>query len=131
MAEGGLHDHLGGGFFRYCVDAQLGDSALREDAVRQRAAAAAVCDGCRRLGEPGFARSRATPARLDRARDDRAATGGFFSSLDADSEGEEGRYYVWQRDEIRALLDDEEFADRGDRVSGSIARRISKGKPGI
>ena len=106
MAERGLRDHLGGGFFRYCVDAQwdiphfekmLYDTAqllpLYARAAHDAAFAAAVRDaGSWLVGEMS------------------ARSGGFFSSLDADSEGEEGRYYVWDRDEIRAHLDADEYA---------------------
>jgi uncharacterized protein YyaL (SSP411 family) len=109
MAERGLRDHLGGGFFRYCVDAtwdiphfekMLYDNAqllppyarvAREDEDAAFAAAARD-EGSWLIGEMV------------------ASDGGFFSSLDADSDGEEGAYYVWQRDEIRAALDQAEFA---------------------
>ena len=109
MAERGLRDHLGGGFFRYCVDAEwniphfekmLYDNAqllplyarvAREDADAGSAAAA--------RDEASWLVGEMT-----------APGGGFFSSLDADSDGEEGAFYVWQRDAIRAALDDSEFA---------------------
>ncbi len=109
MALRGLDDHLGGGFFRYCVDAQWEiphfEKMLYDNAqlLPLYAAAAVVLD------EPGFARP-ADACAAWVAREMIAPDGGFFSSLDADSEGEEGRYYVWHRDEVRALLDDDELA---------------------
>jgi uncharacterized protein YyaL (SSP411 family) len=109
MAERGLRDHLGGGFFRYCVDAEWDiphfEKMLYDNAQLLPLFAAAGA----RFDEPAF-----TDAARDCAdwltREMSAPGGGFWSSLDADSEGEEGRYYVWQRDEIRALLDESEFA---------------------
>ncbi|HEY0230636.1 MAG TPA: thioredoxin domain-containing protein [Dokdonella sp.] len=109
MASRGLRDHLGGGFFRYCVDAEWDiphfEKMLYDNAQLLPLYAAASV----RFGEPAFAE-----AAIDCAdwltREMSAPGGGFWSSLDADSEGEEGRYYVWQRDEIRALLDEGEFA---------------------
>jgi hypothetical protein len=108
MALRGLDDHLGGGFFRYCVDAQWEiphfEKMLYDNAqLLPLYAEAAVV-----LGEPGFARP-ADGCAAWIAREMIASSGGFFSSLDADSDGEEGRYYVWHRDEVRALLDDDEF----------------------
>ena len=109
IAARGLTDHLGGGFFRYAVDERweiphfekmLYDNALLLPLYAQAAQA---------LQEPAFAAgARACAGWI--AREMSAAGSGFHSSLDADSEGEEGRYYVWQRDGIRALLDADDYA---------------------
>ena len=88
----------------------LARAALREDAVRQRAAGACL--------PARLAAARATSGRgasasetLDWAlREMRAPEGGFYSALDADSEGEEGRFYVWTSDQVRDLLGEERRA---------------------
>jgi uncharacterized protein YyaL (SSP411 family) len=109
MAERGLRDHLGGGFFRYCVDAEWNiphfEKMLYDNAQLLPLYA-------RIAREDGDAASAAA------ARDEAswlvgemtAPGGGFFGSLDADSDGEEGAFYVWRRDEIRAALDAAEYA---------------------
>jgi uncharacterized protein len=109
MAERGLADHLGGGFFRYCVDAQWEiphfEKMMYDNAqlLPLYARAAVVFD------ETAFASAaRACAGWI--AHEMVAPAGGFFGSLDADSEGEEGRYYVWDRDEVKSALDEDEFA---------------------
>ena len=112
MAAGGIYDHLGGGFARYSTDATLDGAALREDALRPgRAGAGLSCT-------PG--RSRATARWLqvveetvDYVLSDLASPGGgLYSAEDADSEGEEGRFYVWTPAEVRG---------RGGRRAGAVA----------
>jgi uncharacterized protein YyaL (SSP411 family) len=113
MAARGLQDHLGGGFFRYCVDANwtiphfekmLYDNAQLLPAYA-RAAVADDADTALR----DIARS-AVHGIVDwLARDMTAPDGAFYSSLDADSEHEEGRFYLWTRDQVRAALDDAGF----------------------
>ncbi|HJR11684.1 MAG TPA: thioredoxin domain-containing protein [Rhodanobacteraceae bacterium] len=113
MAARGLRDHLGGGFFRYCVDADWTiphfEKMLYDNAqllpVYARAASAPGTDSA--------LRDQATTAAQGivdwLARDMPAPGGTFFSSRDADSEHEEGKYYLWTRDEVHAALDDADF----------------------
>ncbi|MEP7042178.1 MAG: thioredoxin domain-containing protein [Dokdonella sp.] len=108
MASRGLRDHLGGGFFRYCVDAEWDIPHFEKMLYDNAQLLPLYADAAARFGEPAFAAA-ARDCSDWLVREMSAPDGGFWSSLDADSEGEEGRYYVWQRDEIRALLDSEEF----------------------
>ena len=102
MARGGIHDHVGGGFARYSTDARwhvphfekmLSDNALLLELYAEAAA---------RTGRAVFARAAAgIVAWLER---EMVAGGAFAASLDADSEGVEGRFYVWSRAEIDRLF---------------------------
>jgi len=114
MERGGIHDHIGGGFSRYSVDekwhiphfekmlydnAQLAGTfarawqALPEADPSNRAALEKTA-----LGIVDFVQ-----------REWSHSSGGFYSALDADSEGVEGKYYVWTTEELRSALTKEEF----------------------
>ena len=94
----------------------LAGAALREDALRQRAARRrSTWKGYQATGEPFYRRVAAEV--LDYVlREMTSPEGGFYSATDADSEGEEGKFFVWTPDEIRAALGDEEEARRLLRV---------------
>jgi uncharacterized protein YyaL (SSP411 family) len=103
MAEGGLFDQLGGGFFRYSVDERWEiphfEKMLYDNAQLLRVYAAAAAA----TGEPLFAASaHRTAAWL--LRELCSPDGAFYGSLDADSEGHEGRYYLWSAADVRAAL---------------------------
>ena len=109
MAERGLTDHLAGGFFRYCVDDHWEIPHFEKMLYDNAQLLPLYAHGSVALQAPAFAdAARACAHWL--AHEMQAADGGFWSSLDADSEGEEGRYYVWQRDQVRSLLGAEAFA---------------------
>jgi uncharacterized protein len=122
MAEGGIHDQIGGGFCRYSVDERWEiphfEKMLYDNAqllpLYAQAARAAVSEPTR--GEPAFVarqqRYRRTALDLVRwlQREMTSPQGAFYAALDADSEGEEGKFYVWQRDEVQALLSAAEFS---------------------
>ncbi|HET7308429.1 MAG TPA: thioredoxin domain-containing protein [Gammaproteobacteria bacterium] len=109
MADGGLFDQVGGGFSRYSVDAAWTiphfEKMLYDNGALLRLYALAA----RQTGSARFRKAAALTA--DWAIDVmQSEAGGYYSSLDADSEGEEGKYYVWDRDELRSLLDDDEYS---------------------
>jgi len=106
MAGGGIYDQVGGGFARYSVDAQWivphFEKMLYDNALLARA----YLHAFQVSGEPFF--ERVTRETLDWAlRELHQEEGGFASALDADSEGVEGKFYVWTVDEVRAVLDAE------------------------
>jgi len=102
MADGGIHDQVGGGFARYSVDERWEIPHFEK----------MLYDNAQLL--PLYAnRNRADVAHGILAwlvREMTAESGGFYAALDADSEHEEGKFYVWSRDEVRALLEADEFA---------------------
>jgi uncharacterized protein YyaL (SSP411 family) len=109
MAAGGMYDQLGGGFHRYSVDAHWlvphFEKMLYDNALLTRA----YVDAWLITGRPAFRRvAEETIAFV--AREMTSEEGGFFSSLDADSEGEEGRFYVWTPAEVQAALGAEDTA---------------------
>ena len=107
MAAGGMVDWVGGGFHRYSVDEAWliphFEKMLYDNALLARAYGEAAL----RLGEPRWVEiARKTADYL--VREMQGPEGGFFSSTDADSEGQEGLYFTWTAAEVRAALPVEE-----------------------
>ncbi|MDX2205466.1 MAG: thioredoxin domain-containing protein [Hyphomicrobiaceae bacterium] len=109
ICQGGIYDHLGGGFARYSVDARwlvphfekmLYDNALLIDLM---------CEVFRETGNPLY-RQRILETIAWIEREMIAEGGGLAASLDADSEGEEGKFYVWTKAEIVDVLGPERAA---------------------
>ena len=109
MALGGIDDQLGGGFCRYSVDAQWMIPHFEKMLYDNGPLLGLYAEAWRLTGEPLFRHTcEATAGWV--MREMQSPGGGYYSSLDADSEGEEGRFYVWDREEVQKLLTAEEYA---------------------
>ena len=109
MANGGIYDHLGGGFARYSVDAYWlvphFEKMLYDNALLSRL----YLETYQATGDVFY--RRIAEETLDYVlRDMTSGEGGFYSAEDADSEGVEGKFYIWTPEELEAALDPQEAA---------------------
>jgi len=109
MANGGIYDQLGGGFCRYSVDEYWNIPHFEKMLYDNGLLLALYSDAWQSSSDPLFAQVVEQTAGWV-MREMQAPEGGYYSSLDADSDHEEGKFYVWQRNEVRSLLSAEEFA---------------------
>jgi uncharacterized protein len=109
MAEGGIYDHLGGGFCRYSVDAQWTIPHFEKMLYDNGPLLALCADTWTITRDARFERVAAETAGWV-MREMQSPEGGYYSSLDADSEHEEGKFYVWAPGEARAHVTPDEYA---------------------
>lgn len=110
MAEGGIYDQVGGGFCRYSVDAHWRIPHFEKMLYDNGPLLGLYANAWRSNRRELFRQvARGTAAWV--MREMQSAEGGFYSSLDADSEGEEGKFYTWEPGEAHRLLTEAEFDD--------------------
>ena len=114
MAEGGIYDHLGGGFCRYSVDRYWQIPHFEKMLYDNGPLLAVYAQAGQATGESLYATTASETA--DWMLSDMCdPNGGFYSSRDADSEGEEGKFYVWDPAQVAELLDPDAYADFAQR----------------
>ena len=109
MASGGIYDQLAGGFCRYSVDDQWMIPHFEKMLYDNAQLLPLYADAALVLEAPLFRRIAMETGDWVMA-EMQSPQGGYYSTLDADSEGHEGRFYVWQTEEIKTLLSPEEYA---------------------
>jgi hypothetical protein len=108
MAEGGLYDQLGGGFARYSVDRYWMIPHFEKMLYDNAQLLALYAQAAVATGDATFRRIADETANW-MIRDMQSPQGGYWSTLDADSEGHEGKFYAWDADQVRTLLPEDEF----------------------
>ncbi len=108
MAAGGIRDHIGGGFHRYSTDRFWAVPHFEKMLYDNAQLASVYADAYRLTGREDF--RRIVEEILDFViREMTGPHGGFYSAIDAETDAEEGRYYVWEREELSGALDRAEF----------------------
>jgi|SRR5579862_193913 len=134
MSEGGIYDHLGGGFSRYSVDERWLVPHFEKMLYDNAQLLELLALGFQRSGNVLF-RQRAQETVGWLAREMTTKEGAFAASLDADSEGEEGKFYVWSKNEIIELIGPEageffarhyEVSDEGNFEGHNILNRLRR-----
>ncbi|MCE9636522.1 MAG: thioredoxin domain-containing protein [Planctomycetes bacterium] len=120
MQRGGIHDHVGGGFHRYSTDREWLVPHFEKMLYDQATLIRAYTDAWLVSRDPRW-EATARDAIAYVLRDLRDPTGGFLSAEDADSEGVEGKFYVWTENEIAAILGPDDAA---------LCRRVYETEPG-
>lgn len=109
MIRGGIYDHLGGGFARYSTDTEWLAPHFEKMLYDNALLVLSLCEAFQVTANPVYEKIiRQTLAFVTRELMDNE--GGFYSALDADSEGEEGKFYTWSRAEILEVLGEEDGA---------------------
>jgi len=109
MASGGIYDQLGGGFCRYSVDVQWMIPHFEKMLYDNGPLLVLYADAYAATGDAAFRRVAEETAQWV-MREMQSPLGGYYSTLDADSEGEEGKFYAWQLAEVQQSLTDQEYA---------------------
>ena len=108
MQRGGIYDHVGFGFHRYSVDAKWRVPHFEKMLYDQAMIAIAYAEAYQATGKKNYEKT-CREILTYILRDMTASEKGFFSGEDADSEGEEGKFYLWSENELRQILTDEEY----------------------
>ena len=133
MADGGIYDHLGGGFCRYSVDPGWTIPHFEKMLYDNGQLLANYTEAYRVTGRNQYGQVIDDTARWV-IREMQSPQGGYYSTLDADSEGHEGKFYVWSREDAAAVLSAEEYQtvakryglDQGPNFEGQWHLRVSK-----
>jgi uncharacterized protein YyaL (SSP411 family) len=134
MRRGGIYDHIGFGFHRYSTDSQWLIPHFEKMLYDQAMLAMAYTEAYQATGKEDFGKT-AREIFTYVLRDMTAPEGGFYSAEDADSEGEEGKFYLWTQEEVREVLGNEE-ADFVAKVfniekDGNFAEQTTSRKSGV